>query len=585
MGRKEITILITVAVNLGLIGLKFLLANVSGSLSLRASAWHSFSDVVVSLIVLVGLLLARRDRVAAQGVSRIEHGVSLIVAAFIFYVGFDIFREALAGEEPELQYVFWVALAAVLTIVLSYFMARYKTYVGRATGSPSLVADGYHSLMDMYSSIVVVAGLLGYAIGFRSLDKVAAVVVVVFIAFAGFEILRDALAGLSSGGHLEHRALAEPRRLLGQAAPFLALALLVMYVLSGVYVVRPGEVGIVRRFGRLVASDVPPGLQYRLPWPIDEVTTVAVGAVRRAEAPRSLMLTGDQSLVNVAAIVHYRVRNATEFSFNVGQPALLVRNVAEAALRRTVGLRSVDALLTADKAAIQDETRLALQERLDTGRTGLEVVAVQLTEATPPDEVAPAFLDVASAREDRATYVNEALAYRNEVLPKARGESEKAVREAEGYKAEKIANATGEAERFVSRLAEYRDAPAITRTRLYLETVERVLPNVQKFLMSPELGNGTLDLWFNRGTTLPTPGVAGSTNPPAPSSASGAGTPGPGTPGTTAPAPPPRPAGPPAGSQPTAPQPSVGQPPAPRPATGPAPAGAPPTGPAQPPRP
>ena len=521
MGRKETTVLITIIVNLALIGLKFLLANLSGSLSLRASGWHSFSDVAVSLIVLVGLWLARRDRASAHGVSRVEHAVSLLVAVFILYIGFDIFREALAGEEPELQYVFWVALAAVLTIVLSYFMARYKTYVGRATGSPALVADGYHSLMDMYSSIVVVAGLLGYAVGFRSLDKVAAVVVVVFIAFAAYEIGRDALTGLSGGGHLEHPALAEPRRLLRAAAPVLAVLFLGMYALSGLYVVRPGEVGIVRRFGRLAGSDVQPGLHYRLPWPIDDVATVPVGAVQRADAPRSLMLTGDQSLVNVAAVVHYRVRNATDYTFNVGQPTALVRNAAEAALRGAVGLRSVDSLLTGEKGAIQDETRQQLQARLDASRAGLEVVAVQLTEASPPTEVAPAFLDVASAREDRATYVNEAKAYQNEILPKARGEAEKSIREAEGYRAEKIANATGEADRFASRLAEYRNAPAVTRTRLYLETVERVLPNVQKFLLSPELGNGNLDLWFTRGgATLPVPGASTPQSPqgqPAPS--------------------------------------------------------------------
>lgn len=514
MGRKETTLLITIVVNVGLIGLKFLLAGLSGSLSLRASGWHSVSDVVVSGLVLAGLLLARRDRAAAQGVSRIEHAVSLLVALFILYAGFDIFRDALAGEEPELRNVAWVALAAVLAIALSYFMARYKQYVGRATGSPALLADGYHSLMDMYSSIVVVAGLFGYAVGFRSLDKVAAVIVVLFIAFAAYEIARDAWAGLTGGGHLDHPGLAEPRRLLRASAPFLALAFLAMYGLSGLYAVPPGEVGLVRRFGRLVAADVPPGLHYRLPWPVDEVTRVPVAGVQRAEAPRALMLTGDENLVNVAAIVHYRVRSATEFAFNVDEPAALVRDAAEAAVRQTVGLRRVDDLLTVGKEAIQAEAGRQLQARLDAGRAGIEVVAVQLTEASPPQEVAAAFLDVASAREDRATYINEALAYQNEILPKARGEAEKQQREAEAYRAEKIANATGEARRFASRLAEYATAPTVTRTRLYLETVERVLANVPKFLISPEVGNGSLDLWFSR-----VPGAA--SLPPLPGPAAG----------------------------------------------------------------
>ena len=146
------------------------------------------------------------------------------------------------------------------------------------------------------------------------------------------------------------------------------------------------------------------------------------------------------------------------------------------------------------------------------------MLAVQLTEASPPEEVAAAFLDVASAREDRATYINEAQAYQNEILPKARGAAAKQLREAEGYKAEKVANAAGEAQRFASRLAAYKNAPAVTRTRLYLEAIERVLPNVQKFLLSPEVGHGNLDLWFNRGGAMPmlptSPGPQPSPTPP-----------------------------------------------------------------------
>lgn len=520
MGRKETTIAIAIAVNLALVALKFGLASLSGSLSLRASGWHSFSDVVVSAIVLAGLFLARRERVAAQGVSRIEHAVSLLVAGFIFYVGFDIFRDALSGEEPELQNVFWVALGALLTIALSYFMARYKTYVGRATGSPALLADGYHSLMDMYSSIVVVVGLFGYAIGFRSLDRVAAVVVVVLIAFAGYEIGRDALSGLLRRPHLEHGPLAQPfRRLLRTGAPVLAVALTLMYAASGLYVVQPGEVAVVRRFGQLLGADIGPGLRYQLPWPVDKVSVIPVDLVRRAAVPQSLMLTGDQNLVEMAATVHYRVTGATAYLFNLSRPADLVRDAAEAALRQSVALRPIDDVLAGGKAAIQDETQRVLQAQLDAARAGLQVLAVQLSTVQPPQDVASAFLDVASAREDRATTINEAVAYQNEIVPKARGEAAKQLREAEAYRAERIANATGQAQRFAGRLAEYRKAPGVTRTRLYLETVEQVLPEVQTFLVSPGVSMGSLDLWFSRGGSapvLPPPSLPAPGAPPAP---------------------------------------------------------------------
>jgi signal peptidase II len=155
-------------------------------------------------------------------------------------------------------------------------------------------------------------------------------------------------------------------------------------------------------------------------------------------------------------------QRATVYVFNVGQPADLVRYAAEASLRETVGLRAIDELLTMDKEAIQDETRQQLQARLDSSLAGLEVLAVRLTEASPPEEVA-------SAREDRATFINEVQAYLNEILLKARGAAARQLLEAESYKAEKVANAAGEAQRFASRLVAYKNATAVTRTRLYAD--------------------------------------------------------------------------------------------------------------------
>ncbi|MCL5942208.1 MAG: FtsH protease activity modulator HflK [Actinobacteria bacterium] len=511
MGRQTTTILISIVANLLLIGLKFLLAGLSGSLSLRASAWHSFSDVIVSGIVLIGLVVARADRRPSRGVSRVEHAISLVVALFILYAGWDIFRDVGSAETPEMRYVAWVALAAVLSIVVSLILARYKTYVGRATDSPSLIADGYHSLIDMYSSIVVVASLLGYALGFRSLDKVAAVVVVLFILFAGYEIARGALRGLlgrgqpDAGAHPGHAGPADPGRVLRTAVPILVPVVIVLYLLSGVYVVKAGHAGVVRRFGKVTAVNVPPGLRYRLPWPIDAVSLVPLDAIQRLEVPRSTMLTGDQNLVDVTARVHFRVDDVRSFALNVSEPGGLVLTAAEAALRQTVGGTTVDALLTSEKERIQREAQERLQTQLGRAAAGLRVLSVQLLEAAPPQEVATAFLDVASAREDRSTYINEALAYQNELLPRARAKAGGMISEAEGYRAEKIAGATGESRRFLSRLGEYRKATQVTRTRLYLEAVEKALPNVRKLFLSPGVREGDLELWLGRSGVLPMP--------------------------------------------------------------------------------
>ena len=499
MGRKEQTLLVAMGVNVGLIGTKFLLASASGSLALTASAWHSFADLFVSAIVLGGLLVAARRATRA---TRIEHGLALFVAIFIFYMAYRIFAEVVGGHERDLANVGWVALGALVTIAFAYFMGRYKTYVGRQTGSPSLVADGAHSLMDVYSSSVVLAGLLGYLVGFRSLDRVAAVVVVLFILSAGTHIFSDALAGLREEGHLEHRFL-RPFRPSPRMAALIAAGLALGYVLSGLYVVDADEAAVVRRFGRRIAVGVPPGLHYRLPWPIEAVTRIKVTTVQALSPPPLELLTGDENLVTLSPTVQYVVKDVAAYLFNVGNPDLLVAANLEAAVRQTVGARQIDELLTTGRAEAEGEARARLQESLDRHGAGVRVVTLRLVSVAPPTEVADAFLDVASAREDRATYINEAAAYANEVVPKARGEGAKTLREGEAYRAEKVNGARGEATRFRERLREYSRARSVTETRLYLEAMERVLARVKKFIVSPEIKEDSLDLWFvGEGTSL-----------------------------------------------------------------------------------
>ena len=504
MGRKEQTLLIAMGANVLLIGMKFLLASASGSLALRASAWHSFADLFVSAIVLAGLVVVARgpDRAATRA-GRIEHGVALFVAIFIFYMGYRIFAEVVGGHEQDLANVGWVALGAVVTIAFAYFVGRYKTYVGRETGSPSLVADGIHSMMDVYSSSVVLAGLLGYLIGFRSLDRVAAVVVVLFILSAGSHIFGGALAGLRAEGHLEHRLL-RPLRPSRRTGGLIVAGLALGYFLSGLYVVGPEEEAVVRRFGRRIAVGVASGLHYRLPWPIETVTKIKVATVQALSPAPLELLTGDENLVALRATVQYTVKDVAAYLFNVGSPQGLIAANLEAAVRQTVGVRQIDELLTTGRAAAEREARALLQESLDRHGAGVNVFTVRLVSVAPPAEVADAFLDVASAREDRATYINEAAAYANEVVPKARGEGAKTLREGEAYRVEKVNVARGEATRFREKLREYRKSRAVTETRLYLEAVERVLARVKKFVVSPEIKEDSLDLWFvGEGTSSP----------------------------------------------------------------------------------
>ncbi len=506
MNRKEKTLIITICANLFLIVLKFILAGMSGSLALKASAWHSFSDIFVSGIVLTGLFLARKEDVnLSRGISRIENVVSIIVSLFILYIGYDIFREVIRGTERELSQVPVVILGSLLTIAISYFMARFKIYVGKETNSPSLVADGYHSKMDMYDSIVVVIGLTGYLIGLVNMDKVAAVIIVLLIVLAGLEIFTGAFRALRSGGlpdvvH-EHRHL----KYIGKYYPLIKKfgipLLAVLYLASGIYYVRWDQIGIEKRFGKPVETQVAPGLHYRLPWPAGQVDKINVSNIRTIKSDPILMLTGDENLIEVSVAAHYKVKNAFDFIYRVTEPEKLVKFASESAVRQVISKEEVDNVLTTGKSVIQDETMDLAQEALDKEQSGIQLVNVQLLKAAPPEDVISAFRDVASAREDKVTYLNEALAYRNEVIPLSRGEAAEVVADSIAYREKKLNYAAGEASRFLSRLEEYRKAPDITETRMYIETLEKILPGVEKLIVDSRIDIGTTDLWYLKGKT------------------------------------------------------------------------------------
>ena len=286
--------------------------------------------------------------------------------------------------------------------------------------------------------------------------------------------------------------------------PWIILGVLVVvWLATGVYIVRPDERGIVMRFGRVVRES-PSGPGYHLPWPIETVLKPSVTAIRKAEigfrtvdvgpparyqevAREALMLTGDENIVKLEFIVQYRVRpdasGATDFLFNVREPDETVRNAAEAAMREVIGRTNIDEALTEGKEKIQQEAQRELQEMLDMYRIGVDVVVVQLQDVDPPDQVSDAFKDVISAQQDRERLINEALGYANDVVPRARGQAAQLLNESEGYKEATVREAEGSAQRFVATQEAYATARDVTRQRLYLETMEAILPPMNKILM------------------------------------------------------------------------------------------------------
>lgn len=273
---------------------------------------------------------------------------------------------------------------------------------------------------------------------------------------------------------------------------------------TGFYTVESSERGVVRRFGKVV-REAEPGLHFKLPWPIEAVNTPKVTEVKRIEIgfrtiPRTtpaqyravpeeaLMLTGDTNIVDLDMIVQYQISNARDYLFNVRNVSGAVKDAAEAAIRQVVGNSGIDEILTVGKEQAAHEVQTITQEIVDRYGCGVRITAVQLQDVYPPDQVRAAFDAVNSAREQKNQMINEAEAYKERIVPEARGQAEKLILEAEAYREERVAQSKGDAERFLALLTEYQKAPEVTRERLYLETMEKILPGMKKFVVEKDEG-------------------------------------------------------------------------------------------------
>ena len=283
--------------------------------------------------------------------------------------------------------------------------------------------------------------------------------------------------------------------------------IIAIYFLSGIYIVKSGEAAVVTRFGKVVSPKVSEGLHYRLPWPVDKETIVNVSEVRREsvglpspepehpkhmEQPGKLqVLSGDTNIIDYEVIVQYQVRDPADYLFNIDYAAYqTVRDAVRAAVTKISAETAVDNILTSERQSVLNRLQKETQTLLDSYNSGLAIVSVNFQKAYPPDEVADAFRDVSSAREDKSKTMNEAEGYKNSIIPEARGQAQKLITEASSSAQAQINEASGSAVAFTGILAEYKTNSSIygeqvTRFRLYLERMEKIFPRVIAYIVKP----------------------------------------------------------------------------------------------------
>jgi membrane protease subunit HflK len=321
----------------------------------------------------------------------------------------------------------------------------------------------------------------------------------------------------------------------GKGLAVIGLVLVALWLLSGFYRVQPDEQGIVLRFGAFNRVTAP-GLNYALPAPIETVLTPRVTRVNRIEVgfrsgvdggvarigpsrdviEESLMLTGDENIIDIDFSVLWRISNAPDFLFNIRNPEQTLKSAAESVMREVIGRTPIQRALTEARAQIEQAVRTGTQAIMDQYGAGIEVTQIQLQKVDPPAAVIDAFRDVQRANADRERLRNEAEAFRNDIIPRARGEAERLVQEAQGEREARIARANGEAQRFIAVLSAYSQARDVTRLRLYLETMEEVIRQSPTIVVDDKVQNVVPFLPLNEMNRGPSRQASGAGNQPLP---------------------------------------------------------------------
>lgn len=299
-----------------------------------------------------------------------------------------------------------------------------------------------------------------------------------------------------------------------QLASLIVLAFTALWLSTGFYKINPDENGIVLYFGKFY-SIATPGLNYYIPYPFGELVKKSVTTVNTEEfgynssdkksnskkggrdlEAESLMLTGDENIVDIEFQVQWQISNIEEFAFNIAEPSLTIRKAAESAMREVIARTPISEALSDGKSNIEQTTRALLQQSLDSYKSGVRVVLVQLRRVDPPSQVIDAFRDVQTAKADKEKEINQAQAYANDIIPRARGAAAQLQEQSEAYKAEVVTNAEGEAARFIAVYNQYLKSKQVTKKRIYLETMEKIYRDSDKVLIDKNAARSSVTSYF-----------------------------------------------------------------------------------------
>jgi len=542
---KARTALLSALVSLVLTILKFGLFFLSGSLAVLSEAWHSYTDVVTSLIVFFAVLRLGKKPAAApaepegataagepRGLTKgarkalrvhPELVVAFIIAAFLFVLSISIMQKVFRAPPATISQPLLTGVCFILFSFGSYFLYRFKTIVGNRERSAALVADGLHSKSDMLITLVTGISLLLYHFDVN-IDKALSFVIALFIlSFAVETIVNVILAHVR--GKEEYAVVHKSYEIiwliwskmiprLGRWVPRLAAVPLFLLVISlSTYTVQIDEEAIVERFGKTMheGKAVGPGLHWKMPWPVDQVfkfktkriRTMNIGNIAGSE--KALLwarehgeeihfLAGDNNFFNPYVVIHYRIKNPHDYLYQQVQPEELLKQVTYRVLTHAYTMESFYTLAIYSRGPWMDEVKKRIQANIDGLRSGLEVTDLFLKDFHPPLRIAGSFEAVIAARQVKQERINRAMGYSGTALPAAQAKAYGQLAEANTFVTEKTKRAEGESQNFILRTGQYNKSPRILGRILYLDCMVKALENNDKILLSPRAG--VSDLWL-----------------------------------------------------------------------------------------
>jgi len=562
MTIKEKTAGISILANVVLTILKFIAFFFTGSIAVLAEAWHSFSDIMTSIMVLISVrekplpLLGKKHKEENKFV-RLEYVISFLIGLLLFFISIALMFKAIKRPPSIIENPVIVGIFFIIFAISSYVVYHFETSVGKKENSVGLIADGMHSKADMVNSLLIGFSLIIYRMGLN-IDVIVAFVIALFILSFSVETIVNTIRAYEKREEkytFKYKSITVISLLFDKDSwdgfiqylnkkfvskiPFasvlgklmngfyktarygfalLLLCLAFFYLSTCFYKIGPSQEGILERFGKSVSygQAVQPGIHFKFPWPIDRIikvdskTIIAmnIGNITdessfallwtKEHGTETPFISGDNNFFYPYLVIHYRIKDVFKYKYGHIDSDMLADNIASRVISNVFAKKDFYQIVTTYREQFELDITEMIQERLDTIDSGIEIININMKDIHPPIFISSSFEEVVAAYQKKEQLINEALGYRNNSIPNARGRSEKIIREAESYVISATEKSTGQASRFLMQLEGYQKSQGIIRKKMYYDFVKDSFSENRKIIVDPCSGFPDVFLNFDK---------------------------------------------------------------------------------------